>query len=80
MGKIYAGGSTFKNYNNKVKVNARGFNSDVSNHGNQVWSGYHAGVSLVKENPIFNFELDARYENQEGLEDKAVALTLNRKF
>tara|TARA_A100000164_G_scaffold55884_1_gene44452 strand:- start:24 stop:2201 length:2178 start_codon:yes stop_codon:yes gene_type:complete len=80
LGKIYAGGSTFKNYNNKVKVNARGFNSDVSNHGNQVWSGYHAGVSFVKENPIFNFEFDARYENQEGLEDKAVALTLNRKF
>ena len=80
LAKIYAGGSTFKNYNNKVKVNARGFNSDVSNHGNQVWSGYHAGVSFVKENPIFNFEFDARYENQEGLEDKAVALTLNRKF
>ena len=78
LAKIYAGGSTFKNYNKNIEVEARGFNSDVSNQGN--WSGYHAGISFVKDHPIFNFELDGRYENQEGLKDKALTFTINKKF
>ena len=80
LGKIYAGGSTFENYNKKIEVEARGFNSDINNKNNQTWSGYHAGISLANNHSIFNFEFDARYENQEGLIDKAATFTANLIF
>ena len=80
LGKIYLGGSGFKNYNKKIGVSARGFNSDVKNNGNETSSGYHAGVSLLKKSKNFNFEIDFRYEDQEGLIDKIASLTLNRRF
>ena len=80
LGKIYLGGSGFKNYNKKIGVSARGFNSDVKNNGNETSSGYHAGVSLLKKSKNFNFEINFRYEDQEGLIDKIGSLTLNRIF
>ena len=80
INKIYIGGSGFKNYNNKIGILARGFNSDVKNNGNKTWSGYHGGVSFLKKSNNFSYELDLRYEDQEGLIDKIVSLTLNRRF
>ena len=83
MSKIYLGGSSFKNYNDKIKVSARGFNADVSNEGNQDWSGYHLGLTLGKrafKYEDYNYELDLRYEDQEGLVDKSVRFTINKKF
>ena len=45
-----------KNYNNKIGILARGFNSDVKNNGNKTWSGYHGGVSFLKKsNNLFIF-------------------------
>lgn len=80
INKIYIGGSGFKNYNNKIGILARGFNSDVKNNGNKTWSGYHGGVSFLKKSNNFSYELGLRYEDQEGLIDKIVSLTLNRRF
>ena len=83
MSKFYFGGSVFKNYNDKIKVTARGFNSDVNNEGNQNWSGFHLGYTVGKralENNDFNYEFDLRYENQEGLIDKTARFTVNKTF
>ena len=80
LSKLYVGGSAFKNYNDKIEVSARGFNSDVSNEGNQEWSGYHAGLSIGKKNKNLNYELDLRYEDQEGLVDRTIQFTANKQF
>ena len=80
LSKLYAGGSAFKNYNDKIEVSARGFNSDVSNEGNQEWSGYHAGLSIGKKTQNLNYELDLRYEDQEGLIDRTIRFTANKQF
>jgi len=80
LSKLYVGGSAFKNYNDKIEVSARGFNSDVSNEGNQEWSGYHAGLSIGKKNKNLNYELDLRYEDQEGLIDRTIQFTANKQF
>ena len=80
LSKLYVGGSAFKNYNDKIEVSARGFNSDVSNEGNQEWSGYHAGLSIGKKNKNLNYELDLRYEDQEGLIDRTIQFTVNKQF
>ena len=80
LSKLYVGGSAFKNYNDKIEVSARGFNSDVSNEGNQEWSGYHAGLSIGKKTQNLNFELDLRYEDQEGLIDRTIRFTANKQF
>ena len=37
-----------------------------------------AKSSFIEKN--FNFEIDFRYEDQEGLIDKIASLTLNRRF
>ena len=78
--KIYMGGSGFKNYNNKIGVLARGFNSDVKNNGNKTWSGYHGGISFLKKSKDYSYELDLRYEDQEGLIDKIASITVNKRF
>ena len=78
--KIYIGGSSFKNYNNKIGVLARGFNSDVKNKGNETWSGYHGGIAFLKKSKDYNYELDLRYEDQEGLIDKIASITVNKRF
>ena len=80
LSKLYVGGSAFKNYNDKIEVSARGFNSDVSNEGNQEWSGYHAGLSIGKKTQNLNFELDLRYEDQEGLIDRTIQFSANKQF
>ena len=80
MSQFFVKHSTFENYNKKIEVEARGFNSDINNKNNQTWSGYHAGISLANNHSIFNFEFDARYENQEGLIDKAATFTANLIF
>ena len=80
LSKLYVGGSAFKNYNDKIEVSARGFNSDVSNEGNQEWSGYHAGLSIGKKTQNLNYELDLRYEDQEGLIDRTIQFTANKQF
>ena len=80
LSKLYVGGSAFKNYNDKIEVSARGFNSDVSNEGNQEWSGYHAGLSIGKKTQNLNYELDLRYEDQEGLIDRTIRFTANKQF
>lgn len=80
LSKLYVGGSAFKNYNDKIEVSARGFNSDVSNEGNQEWSGYHAGFSIGKKTQNLNYELDLRYEDQEGLIDRTIQFSANKQF
>ena len=80
LSKLYVGGSAFKNYNDKIEVSARGFNSDVSNEGNQEWSGYHVGLSIGKKTQNLNYELDLRYEDQEGLIDRTIQFTANKQF
>jgi hypothetical protein len=80
LSKLYVGGSAFKNYNDKIEVSARGFNSDVSNEGNQEWSGYHAGFSIGKKTQNLNYELDLRYEDQEGLIDRIIQFSANKQF
>ena len=80
LSKLYVGGSAFKNYNDKIEVSARGFNSDVSNEGNQEWSGYHAGLSIGKKTQNLNYELDLRYEDQEGLMDRTIQFSVNKQF
>ena len=80
INKIYIGGSGFNNYNNKIGILARGFNSDVTNNGNETWSGYHGGVSFLKKSKDYNYELDLRYEDQEGLIDKIASITINKRF
>ena len=55
----------------------------MSNEGNQDWSGYHLGLTLGKrafKYEDYNYELDLRYEDQEGLVDKSVRFTINKKF
>ena len=83
ISKIYLGGSSFKNYNDKIKISARGFNADVSNEGNQDWSGYHLGLTFGKKAfkyEDYNYELDLRFEDQEGLIEKSARFTINKKF
>ena len=80
LSKLYVGGSAFKNYNDKIEVSARGFNSDVSNEGNQEWSGYYAGFSIGKKTQNLNYELDLRYEDQEGLIDRTIQFSANKQF
>jgi len=48
--------------------------------GNQEWSGYHAGLSIGKKTQNLNYELDLRYEDQEGLIDRTIQFTANKQF
>ena len=41
--------------------------------------GYHGGVSFKKSND-YAYELDLRYEDQEGLIDKIASITVNKRF
>jgi regulator of replication initiation timing len=52
----------------------------VTNDNRETWSGYHAGVSLVKKAKDLNFDLDLMYGNEDGLINQIAAISLTKSF
>ena len=50
----------------QIKIVANGENKNVTNSGQETWSGYYAGVSLAKETKGMNFDLDLIYLNAQN--------------
>ena len=58
------------------------FIGPVTISGNSRLKGDHLviGVSFLKKSKDYNYELDLRYEDQEGLIDKIASFTVNKRF
>jgi hypothetical protein len=52
----------------------------MTNNHQETWSGYHAGVSLVKEVKGLSFDLDLMYGNEDGLINQIAAFSLTKSF
>ena len=78
--KPYIGASINRNLNDTINITARSKNADVTNDNRETWSGYHAGVSLVKKAKDLNFDLDLMYGNEDGLINQIAAISLTKSF
>ena len=78
--KPYIGASINRNLNDTINITARSKNADVTNGNRETWSGYHAGVSLVKKTKDLNFDLDLMYGNEDGLINQIAAISLTKSF
>ncbi|MCH2540623.1 MAG: hypothetical protein MK002_00025, partial [Alphaproteobacteria bacterium] len=78
--KPYIGASLNRNLNDTINITAKSRNADVTNDNRETWSGYHAGVSLVKKAKDLNFDLDLMYGNEDGLINQIAAISLTKSF
>ncbi len=78
--KPYMGASLNRNLNDAINITARNKNADMTNDHQETWSGYHVGVSLIKEVKGLNFDLDLMYGNEDGLINKIAAFSLTKSF
>ena len=78
--KPYVGASLNRNLNDTINITARNKNADMTNNHQETWSGYHAGVSLVKEVKGLSFDLDLMYGNEDGLINQIAAFSLTKSF
>ena len=77
--KPYFGANLNKNLTGQIKIIADGENKNVSPV-KETWSGYHAGVSLVKEVKGLSLDLDLMYGNEDGLINQIAAFSLTKSF
>ena len=69
----------YQNLTGQTKIIADGENKNVSPV-KENWSGYHAGVSLVKEVKGLSLDLDLMYGNEDGLINQVAAFSLTKSF
>ena len=77
--KPYFGANLNKNLTDQIKIIADGENKNVSPV-KENWSGYHAGVSLVKKVKGLSLDLDLMYGNEDGLINQIAAFSLTKSF
>ena len=77
--KPYFGANLNQNLTSQIKVIADNENKNVS-PATETWSGYYAGVSLIKEVKGTNFDLNLMYGNEDGLINQIVAFSLTKSF
>jgi len=77
--KPYFGANLNKNLTSQIKIVADGENKNVSPV-KETWSGYHAGVSLVKKVKGLSLDLDLMYGNEDGLINQIAAFSLTKSF
>ena len=78
--KPYFGGNLNRNLNDQIKVTANKQNSNVTNLGQETWSGYYAGANFTKAVKGTNFDLDLMYGNEDGLINQIATVSFTKSF
>jgi len=76
----YAGVTLSQNLNDEINISGGKTNSNVTNDHQETWSGYHAGVSLVKKIKGVDFDLNLMYGNEDGLINEIAGFSLKKSF
>ena len=76
----YAGVTLSQNLNDVINISGGKTNSNVTNDHQETWSGYHAGVSLVKKIKGVDFDLNLMYGNEDGLINEIAGFSLKKSF
>ena len=78
--KPYFGVNLNRNLNDQIKITSDSNNTNVTNSGQETWSGYYAGVNFTKEVKGTDFDLDLMYGNEDGLINQIAAISLTKSF
>ena len=78
--KPYFGVNLNRNLNDQIKITSGNDNTNVSNSGQETWSGYYAGANFTKEVKGTNFDLDLMYGNEDGLINQVASFSLTKSF
>ncbi len=78
--KPYFGVTLSENLNEVINISGGKTNSNVTNDHQENWSGYNAGVSLIKEVKGVDFDLNLMYGNEDGLINQIAGFSLKKNF